>query len=120
MLEEYNLEFFNIARSHFNEPMLSFAEVVRLIGYHETAIDCYLIVQHMGGEIHYHTFCGGYIFLNTLSDNEVMTISHDNGIIERWSDLDRLDRMLSLNGAPRAEKFLIEINLDDHEYLGAL
>jgi hypothetical protein len=54
-----NTKLHNLAVAHFNEPIISFEEVVRLIGYAEDERDCYFITQRMHGEIRWNTCVGG-------------------------------------------------------------
>ena len=51
MSEAHSKELLDMCRAHFNEPMLSFGQVVRCIGYGETGIDCYVITKLPGGEL---------------------------------------------------------------------
>lgn len=86
-------------RSHFNEPVLFAFEVARLIGYGETAVDCYLIAQHPGGRVVWHTAVGGYVFLSALDQR-------DRGCVDSW---------LELNGAPMQAEMRIDLRPDEHE-----
>lgn len=96
---------------HFNEPVLISSEVHRLIGYGETGVDCYLITRKLRGEIIWCTCVGGYIFLDCLKHQGVVTAW--NG--EEWNDYTRLDSLLALNGSPSEDHFRIELRHDDME-----
>jgi hypothetical protein len=103
-----NTKLHNLAVAHFNEPIISFEEVVRLIGYAEDERDCYFITQRMHGEIRWNTCVGGYVFLDRLAgQGRVVPSASDAAGV--WDDLWRLDNTLHLNGAPRQGKFLLEI-----------
>lgn len=108
MSEPGNKELYEMAKAHFNEPIISFGEVVRLIGYGEDERDCYLITQRMHGEIRWNTCVGGYTFLDRLAgQGRTVPSAADAGGV--WDDLWRLDNGLHLNGAPRRDTFLLEI-----------
>ena len=91
-------------KKHFNEPVLIGLEVMRVIGYSEDDMDCYLMVQDVKGRILHHTAVGGYIFLDELK-NQGHVKAH-NG--EDWDDLSRLDSWLTCGKAPKQDEFLIE------------
>ncbi len=90
-----------MCREHFNEPMLSFEELGRVIGYGEDACDCYLIVKKMDGSIIWNTGVGGYIFLDRLKGQ------WPGG---EWDDYKRLDNTLELNKCPKEKEFKIVIS----------
>lgn len=90
---------------HFNEPVICGLEIARLIGYGETAQDCYLIC-HYPHRIVWHTAVGGYTFLDRLKDQD------KNG---EWDDFTRLDAALHHSGVPREEHFLEDIRPDYDE-----
>lgn len=113
MTEPHNKELYELAKLHFNEPIISFHEVVRLIGYGETAVDCYFITQRMNGEIRWNTCVGGYTFLDRLAGQGRVVPSYDNDGV--WDDLFRLDSTLHLNGAERRAEFLLELKHDEWE-----
>lgn len=100
-----------MCRAHFNEPMISHGEIGRCIGYGETAVDCYIIVQKLRGEIVWNTCVGGYIFLNRLKGQKY--IKSTSG--EDWDDFTRLDSELALNGAPKQTTFRLDLRPDDWE-----
>jgi hypothetical protein len=96
-----------MCRDHFNEPAVFGLEIGRVIGYAEDDHDCYVIVKfahYPEGRIVYHSCVGGYVFLERLRKQDA-TKMRDGRIID---DLDRLDTMLALNGAPRVESFLVK------------
>ena len=98
---------------HFNEPIICNDKVVRLIGYGETAVDCYLICSSMDQGIFWQTAVGGYMFLDKLKgQGYIRSISGDD-----WNDFTRLDSLLSLNGAPRVKDFLVDLRLEDDEII---
>lgn len=96
---------YKMALSHFNEPIIVINEIVRLIGYGEDESDCYLICQKMGGEVFWETCVGGYYWLNRLKGQGYVRSTTGEG----WDDLTRLDNILSLNGAPKADEFKVVI-----------
>jgi hypothetical protein len=100
MGEPHSKELHQMCLDHFNEPMISFGELVRCIGYGETARDCYILVRKQGGQVIWNTCVGGYVFLDSLRGNNVAG---------DWDDLRRLDSELHGAGAPKEEKFLIEL-----------
>lgn len=101
---------------HFNEPIICESEVVRLIGYGQTARDCYLICSRMRSQggysaVFWHTAVGGYMFLDLLKDQGRVTSTEG----KKWNDFTRIDSLLALNGAPRVDDFILKIDLDDNE-----
>jgi hypothetical protein len=103
-------EFLAEVRAHFNEPMLSMFSVVRCVGYGEDDCDCYIIAQRPNpkGDLIWLTMVGGYTFLDRLKgQGHVVSTSGED-----WDDLFRLDHVLALNGAPKAEEFIVKI---EHE-----
>lgn len=107
-------EFIAECRAHFNEPILLFPDVVRLIGCGQDDDDAYIIVQgtrHTAKKyawaedgIWRSTAVGGYMWLDRLKGQGY--VKAHNG--EDWDDLVRLDSWLALNGAPRRDEFLYE------------
>ena len=100
-----------MCRQHFNEPIISNSEVVRLIGYAETAVDCYLICSSMSQGIFWNTAVGGYTFLDRLKGQWYVKSTEG----EDWDDFFRLNQMLELNGAPKVDDFILDIRPDDYE-----
>lgn len=111
MSEPHNYELHRRCLLHFNEPMLASDRLVRCIGYGESAVDCYVIAQHLHGEIVWLTCVGGYTFLDRLKGQG--SVKATNG--EDWDDLTRLDNLLHLNGAMRRETFILKLDHDDWE-----
>lgn len=107
----HSRELYDLALCHFNEPMLSMGEVVRLIGYGETAIDCYFIVAKPRSVVAWLTCVGGYTFLDRLKGQGY--VKSTSG--EDWDDLYRLDSMLTHGGCPKAETFRLDLQHDDTE-----
>lgn len=107
----HNRELYEMCRAHFNEPMIAMERVVRCIGYGETAVDCYVISQSMGGKVTWHTCVGGYFWLDRLKGQDYVRSTGG----EDWDDLYRLDNVLALNGAPKADAFRLELRHDDLE-----
>jgi hypothetical protein len=77
-------------------------ELGRVVGYGEDEDDCYFIVQHMRpkGAV-WHSCVGGFYSLELLRGQGYVRSSEG----EDWDDYVRLDTVLSLNGAPKAETF---------------
>jgi len=103
---------------HFNEPVLFGFEVARIIGYGEDDEDCYLITRYTNGwhrisltrdGIVWHSAVGGYIFLDGLKGQNPVMTNNPKFDGEIWDDYTRLDRLLSMNGCPREEKFILEL-----------
>lgn len=111
MTEVHSHELHQIALRHFNEPMLAHHEVVRCIGYGETAIDCYFIAKRPRGRIVWLSCVGGYTFLGRLK-GQGYVLSRGG---EEWDDLYRLDSSLGLNGCTREESFRLDLQHDDEE-----
>ncbi len=107
----HSQELYQMAFAHFNEPFLSWGELSRVIGYGETAIDCYIIEMKRGGEVQWHTCVGGYTFLDRLKEQNAVDAT--NG--ERWDDLTRLDNELKCSGSPKQEEFRLDLRHDDEE-----
>ena len=104
-------DLYEMCLAHFNEPMLASFDLVRCIGYGETAVDCYIISIGRSGKAIWLTCDGGYTFLDRLK-------GQDNGITtsgERYDDFTRLDNLLELNGSPRADVFRLDLRHDDWE-----
>lgn len=106
-----NKDLHDMCLAHFNEPMISFGEVARCVGYAETGIDCYILVKRDGGELRWHTCVGGYVFLDRLKGQG--HVKAHNG--EDWDDLFRLDNELHHGGAPKEPEFLLTLHHDDME-----
>lgn len=100
-----NHEFCYEAKRHFNEPILIGFDLCRCIGYAEDEEDCYLLVQHPNYGRVKHTFVGGYTYLNCLKGQGY--VESTSG--EDWDDFFRLDTLLELNGAPKEQEFICEI-----------
>lgn len=100
-----------MCEQHFNEPIICNEEVVRLIGYGETAVDCYLICSHMRRGIFWQTAVGGYMFLDRLKGQEYVKSTEG----EDWDDFVRLDNVLERGGAPKVAEFIRENRPDDWE-----
>ena len=100
-----------MCEQHFNEPIISNEEIVRLIGYGETAVDCYLICSSMSRGVYWNSAVGGYMFLDRLKGQGHVRSTEG----EDWDDFVRLDNVLELNGAPKIDNFIVEIRLDDYE-----
>lgn len=97
-------EVYEECRAHFNEPVLAHLEVVRLIGYAEDEDDVYYVIQYPNprASIAWHTAVGGIYFLDRLKgQGYVKSVGGED-----WDDLYRVDNVLALNGAPKAEKFV--------------
>lgn len=86
---------------HFNQPILSSWSVVRCLGYAETDMDCYVVVQCPHRGVYWNTGVGGYISLSRLKGQEYVRSTSG----EDWDDHYRLSHQLELNGVPLAEKF---------------
>jgi hypothetical protein len=97
-----------LARSHFNEPVLLGFEVGRLVGYAEDDDDCYFVIdypKYPTGRRVWHTCVGGYVFLDRLRGQEHVVSSQG----EEWDDYVRTDNVLRLNGAPPVEEFVLRL-----------
>lgn len=100
-----NTELFHEALAYFNQPVLNWTEVTRLIGYGEDESDCYYIFKGMNGNIRWSSCVGGFIALDRLiGQGHVET---EDGDI--WDDFVRLDNVLKLNGSPREKEFRLEL-----------
>lgn len=118
MINEYdkvhNRELLDMCLEHFNEPCIFHHEIARVIGYGETAIDCYIIALHPeypDGKVVWHTCVGGYYFLDRLKGQGY--VKSTGG--EDWDDLTRLNSSLSLNGAPKQDKFRLDLDHGNEE-----
>lgn len=111
MPEVHLKELYDLALTHFNEPMICNDEVVRLIGYGETAIDCYYIVKRARGRVFWSTCVGGNTFLDRLKgQGQVVSTTG-----ELWDDLYRLDNSLHHRGCTKEDEFLVDLRHDDDE-----
>lgn len=100
---------------HFNEPVIDSMRVVRLIGYAETAVDCYYVVHCMERGVYWASAVGPCMHLRTLKEQDGVIARdgiHDGDL---WNNFTRLDSWLGLNGAPRAGAFICDIRPDDNE-----
>ena len=111
MYEPQNKLLHDEAFSHFNEPVLLHLSVGRLIGYAETAVDCYWIVSEPHKEIYWSSCVGGCIYLRALKEQGI--VHAHNG--EVWTDYSRIDSWLELNGAPKVQAFVLHLRHDDEE-----
>jgi hypothetical protein len=89
------------AKTHFNEPILVVFDLCRCVGYAEDDADCYLVVRHPRRGLIWHTFVGGYTYLDALKGRNPAG---------EWDDLTRLDSLLALNGAPKEPEFICEMS----------
>jgi len=113
--EVHSQELYSMALQHFNEPFISHGVLARVVGYAETAIDCYIIAIGKGGVVSWNTCVGGYTFLDRLKGQNAVTAT--NG--EEWDDLTRLDNDLKCSGAPRHAQFVLNLQHDNQETAGA-
>lgn len=97
-------------REHFNEPVLSYNGLARLIGYYEDAWDVYYTLRLQGGQKIHSSACGGVFFLHLLKEQGYHIDEHGN---KKWSHFDNLDKFLALNGVPKEAEFLYEISNND-------
>jgi hypothetical protein len=99
------VNFEEMCREHFNEPVLLDFEVGRLVGYGRDDCDSYLMVNHPNpARTVYHTCVGGYQWLDRLKGQHLV-ISRDG---QRWDDFFRIDHSLELNGAPKVPEFIVK------------
>jgi hypothetical protein len=107
-------ELYEMCRDHFNEPILTDSGLGRVIGYGEDAMDCYIIIKHLGsygvdGKVTWHTCVGGYYWLTALKgQNHVKSTKGED-----WDDYFRLDNLLALNGAPKEAVFRLDLRHDE-------
>lgn len=102
-------------RMHFNEPVILGMEVCRLVGYAETARDCYYVAHSMRRGIFWDSAVGPCMTLRALQDQDKVIARdgvHDG---DEWNNFTRLDTWLALNGAPRADAFVLDLRPDDQE-----
>lgn len=98
-------------RRYFNKVVLDGWNAVRLVGYGETAVDCYYIYSAPQRGIYWSTAVGGPATLDALHGQDY--VFSNSG--EHWDNYTRLDSYLSLNGAPPVDEFICEIKPDDWE-----
>lgn len=102
-----------MCQDHFNEPVLMYSFVARLIGWGQDEFDQYLILKCLpktyGGDpvIMRHTAVGGYIWLTNLINQNYVLSSEG----EDWDDYYRIDHYLELQGVTKEDTFLIENHL---------
>lgn len=102
---------YKMCQEHFNEPVLMYFKLARLVGYGEDADDCYLIVKYPDypdGKIVHHTAVGGYIFLDKLQGQHITIPAYPEYKGQVWDDYYRLDEALELNGARREKEFIVD------------
>lgn len=102
-----SVELYERARRDFNKLMLDYSRVVRLIGYSEDDTDCYVILKDvLRDEKPYYMSCVGY----PMSLEPLASQGQTTGFSgEQWNDYIRIDKHMSLNGAPPQEKFLLDL-----------
>lgn len=114
--EPHSKELHDMARAHFNEPMIWNHELARCVGYGETAVDCYVIIRRSEsgcekGKLFWVTCVGGYTWLDRLKgQGYVKSVSGED-----WDDLFRLDSDLKHNGCPREPEFILVLRHDEWE-----
>ena len=64
--EPQNKPLYEEALRHFNEPVLLHLSVGRLIGYAETAVDCYWIVKEPHKPVYWSSCVGGLTLPNRI------------------------------------------------------
>ena len=101
-------ETYDIARAHFNEPVLIGFGLCRVVGYAEDHEDCYLLVRDPRLGVRRCSMVGGYVFLDLLKQECVVKPLNPSFDGEEWSGFSRLDTLLELNGAPRQSEFILE------------
>lgn len=95
-------EYIKEVRSHFNEPILMCFDLARCVGYAEDDDDCYIIVRYPCRGLVWHTFVGGYYYLDRIKRQGY--VKSKTG--EDWDDFTRLDDLLEINCAPREKEFI--------------
>ena len=79
------------AREHYNDPVLVYHNLARVIGYAESDEEPLLVVKHINGNVGYHPDLSGLIFLDSLKGkNKKIDTS---GYV--WDDYKRLDSLLN-------------------------
>ena len=91
---------------HFNEPILMGFDLCRCVGYAEDADDCYLVARDRRRGLVWHTFVGGYTYLDVLKGQDQCK-SKTTG--ETWDAFTRLDSLLGLNGVPKEPNFICHL-----------
>lgn len=97
MSKEIELE----CRDMFNQVVLTWDGIARLIGYAENERDCYYILKFPGNVIQYHSAVGGVISLQLLKGQGIIVSTEG----ELWNDYHRLDTWLTLNGCEIEDEF---------------
>ena len=98
-------------RDNFNMPVLHGLEVVRCIGYGESAVDQYIIMQCPRLGVFWNSAVGGYTSLLKLKGQGY--VRAHNG--EDWDDMTRLDGDLTRSGVPKVAEFVLDLRPDDFE-----
>lgn len=103
---------FDRAVKHFNEPVIDFLTVVRLIGWGQDDDDAYYIYSSTHRGIYRSSVVGSFTPLALLGKAYTPDgIRHAMADPAR-DDLHQLDQWLALNGAPKVEALLIEEGVD--------
>lgn len=100
-----------VVRSLFNEPVIVGFNIGRVVGYGEDDEDCYYIVdfpKYPNGKRVWVSCVGGVFPLTSLKNEGVTVPFNPSYPGEVWSDYSRIDSVLSLNGAPRVDDFIVE------------
>lgn len=98
---------------YFNKVVLDGWNAVRLIGYGETAVDCYYIYLCPKRGRYWSSAVGGPATLDGLHGQQYVFSNSD----EHWDNYTRLDNILTFNGAAAVDEFVCDIRPDDHECL---
>lgn len=96
------------AMEHFNEPVIDMFKVVRLVGWGQDEYDCFYIYRAPFGKQYASSAVGAFIPLRQLKSQDTPDgIRHAMADPAR-DDFDQLDKWLEINGAPKAEAFILE------------
>lgn len=99
---------YDFAIKHFNEPVIDYLRVVRLVGWGEDEHDAHYIYSCTRRGIYRSSAVGSFIPLISLKTQD--TVDGIRHVMENpaLDDFDQLDKWLSLNGAPRLAVFILE------------
>jgi hypothetical protein len=77
--------------------------VCRLVGYAESDIDCYYVVQYPHKDTVEYSSAVGHCMELTSLKNQDATLMDDGRTV---TNFDRLDMWLGYNGAPKIDEFI--------------
>lgn len=99
---------YDFAVKHFNEPVIDYLRIVRLVGWGQDDHDAYYIYSSTRRGIYRSSAVGSFIPLISLKSQDTVDGIRHAMADPAMDDFDQLDKWLALNGAPCATVFMLE------------